>query len=133
MDALVITREENKYYILLIQRAKEPFQGKWALPGGFVDMDETLERACLRELREETTLNLQKINQFRVFDAINRDPRQRTVSTVFYSIIEGLPVVTGQDDAKDAKWFDIKKLPELAFDHPEIINTFIKERLRSIK
>jgi 8-oxo-dGTP diphosphatase len=125
VDALILAGEPEKKEILLIRRAKEPFQGKWALPGGFLDMDETLEAACLRELKEETGLCLQRVHQFRVFDAINRDPRHRTISVVFYGILEAPVEVKGDDDASEAGWFPLKNLPELAFDHREIIEAFL--------
>ena len=90
-------------------------------------MDETLEQACLRELKEETGLCLTHLSQFRVFDAINRDPRHRTVSVVFYGYTENPETVEGGDDAADAAWFPVSELPELAFDHGEIIEVFKKE------
>ena len=114
VDALILAEEPGKIKILLVRRAKEPFQGKWALPGGFVDMDETLEAACLRELKEETGLCLQQVKQFRVFDAINRDPRHRTISVVFYGILKAPEEVNGGDDACEAGWFPLVNLPELA-------------------
>ncbi|HDR51944.1 MAG TPA: NUDIX hydrolase, partial [Mariniphaga anaerophila] len=80
VDALVYTKEENRFWVLLIQRGRQPFKGTWALPGGFAGIDELLETACKRELQEETGLKLEKMNQFRTFDAINRDPRHRTIS-----------------------------------------------------
>jgi 8-oxo-dGTP diphosphatase len=83
VDALVYVKENSSFSVLLIQRGIEPFKGKWALPGGFVNMDELLETACKRELEEETGLHVGKMTQFKTFDAIDRDPRHRTISVVF--------------------------------------------------
>ena len=128
VDALILAGKPGENQLLLIRRAKEPFQGKWALPGGFVDMDETLETACLRELYEETGLCLQQVQQFRVFDAIDRDPRDRTLSVVFYGVLDTPAAVKGSDDASEACWFPLGELPELAFDHREIIRDFLADR-----
>ena len=83
VDAVVYTRENEDNFILLIRRGIEPFEGKWALPGGFVNMDELLATACMRELHEETGLKVLEMKQFKTFDAIERDPRHRTISVVF--------------------------------------------------
>ena len=115
--------------ILLIQRKFDPFQGFWALPGGFVGMEETLLQACNRELLEETGLKNVALKQFFTFDAIGRDPRHRTVTTVFYVKVLGIVQVQGSDDADIAEWFPLDALPEMAFDHNEIVRKFIKEKL----
>lgn len=127
VDALVISGYPEYPLVLLIKREKEPFAGKWALPGGFADMDETLEEACRRELQEETGLVLPAMIQFRVYDALDRDPRHRTISVAFYSFIDGIPEVLGGDDAAEARWFSIRQLPELAFDHDVIAADFLPE------
>jgi 8-oxo-dGTP diphosphatase len=127
VDAIVVAGEPGNYWLLLIERKKEPFIGRWALPGGFVDMDETLEHACIRELKEETGLELETMKQFRVFDAIGRDPRHRTISVVFYAFISEKQAVTGSDDAEKAEWFPLDKLPPLAFDHSEIMELFLSK------
>lgn len=129
VDAIVVAGEPGNYWLLLIERKKEPFIGQWALPGGFVDIDESLEQACLRELNEETGLELATMEQFRVFDAIGRDPRHRTISVVFYAFISEKNAVTGSDDAERAEWFSLDKLPPLAFDHSEIIELFLSQIL----
>lgn len=123
-DAIVFAKENNNTKILLIQRAREPFQLKWALPGGFIDMEETLVEACKRELEEETGLKVDKLIQFKTYDAIDRDPRHRTISTVFYTQLPSIVPVAGADDASQAEWFSVDKLPELAFDHQQIIDEF---------
>jgi 8-oxo-dGTP diphosphatase len=129
VDAIVIAGKRGDQYLLLIERGKEPFLGNWALPGGFIDMTETLEQACLRELKEETGLILPGMKQFRVFDAVDRDPRHRTLSTVYYAFISERLTVAGSDDAVRADWFPLRKLPPLAFDHEYIITAFLSERL----
>ncbi len=130
VDAILIAGTIDSKVILLIQRKFDPFKGLWALPGGFVGMDETLKNACKRELFEETGLQNISLSQFFTFDAVGRDPRHRTVTTVFYgSVPEPIPVVGG-DDASRADWFAMDELPELAFDHGEIIQKFHIEKLQ---
>src|SRR5690554_3644025 len=119
VDALVYVKEKDSFSVLLIQRGIEPFKGKWALPGGFVNIDELLETACRRELEEETGLHIEKITQFKTFDAINRDPRHRTISVVFSAQLPEKAEVKGNDDAANARWFPVSSLPEMAFDHRE--------------
>ncbi|RLD47116.1 MAG: NUDIX hydrolase [Bacteroidetes bacterium] len=123
VDAAVII--ENR--ILLIKRGNEPFKDKWALPGGFVETDETLLEAAKRELEEETGVEINDLQQFRTYDAINRDPRHRTISTVFLSIDSSdrtLELNAG-DDAAEALWWNINALPQLAFDHQKIVNDIL--------
>ncbi len=123
VDVILITRDEVPK-ILLIQRKNEPFINKWAFPGGFLDMDEDLETAALRELQEETNIQHIQLKQFKSYGAVNRDPRGRTVSVVFYAIIDLEITPTAMDDAKDAKWFPLDQIPTLAFDHQSILNEF---------
>ncbi len=125
VDVILIT--ENKVpEILFIQRKNNPFQNLWAFPGGFLDMDEDLETAAKRELQEETGIENIDITQFKTYGAPDRDPRGRTVSVVFYAFLKNKPEAVAMDDAKDAKWFNISELPELAFDHQQIVDEFIK-------
>ena len=126
VDAIVYVKSEPTTFVLLIERGREPYKNKWALPGGFVDLDETLEKACIRELEEETGLQVEKMQQFRAYDAINRDPRHRTISVVYSVQLKEQKPVIGNDDAAQAKWFPINDLPELAFDHAEILADFFK-------
>ena len=111
--------------ILLIKRKNDPFKGKWALPGGFVEYGEKVEDAVLREIREETGL-MTGINKiFGVYSDPNRDPRGHTVSIVFLlEIIAG--DLKGSDDASDAKFFKLDELPDLSFDHEYIINDILR-------
>jgi 8-oxo-dGTP diphosphatase len=126
VDALVYVKETNLVWVLLIQRGQEPFKEKWALPGGFVDMDELLETACKRELLEETGLKVDRMKQFKTFDAVDRDPRHRTISVVFSVELPEKEKVTGGDDAACAAWFSLNDLPEMAFDHQKILSEFFK-------
>lgn len=129
VDAVVLRQFGGEWQILLIERGIEPYMGKWALPGGFVNMDELLENACMRELEEETGLKVEKMTQLKTFDAINRDPRHRTISVVHYTFLTSDQEIKAGDDAKKAAWFSINNLPELAFDHAEIIQEFIDRKL----
>jgi len=115
----IITKDEK---ILLIKRKNEPFKGKWALPGGFVEYGERVEEAVLREIKEETGLDAKIKKLFGVYSDPNRDPRGHTISIVF--ILEDKGKVKGGDDAEEAKFFELKKLPPLAFDHKKIVDDF---------
>jgi len=137
-DALVFAfdKKQNELKLLLIQRLNEPFKDKWAFPGGFVDMDETVEQSVVRELQEETGLKNINFEQFYTASKLGRDPRGRTVSVVFWAITQINENIIGLDDAKDAKWFSVNNLPEIAFDHKEIFLLAlkkIKKRLENIK
>lgn len=122
VDAVVIAREKQDNYVLLIKRLNEPFKSQWAFPGGFVDDDEFVIKACQRELKEETGLDLQieKFNFLNYYDSPNRDPRSRTITFAFVAEVNKRVGVKGNDDADEAKWFSLEDLPELAFDHFEI-------------
>ena len=119
-DCMVITREQPQR-ILLIQRGNEPYKGMWALPGGFMNMDETAEQCARRELEEETGLKVNELQQIGAYTAVDRDPRGRTVSVAYLTVMDTAAEVEGGDDAARAEWFPISELPELAFDHGEII------------
>ena len=123
VDCAIFCKTNQMYHVLLIERANPPFKGEWAFPGGFVDMDEDLETAAYRELKEETGFEGIKLEQYRTYGTVNRDPRGRTVSVVYTGIIERneLPVVKGDDDAAQAQWIAIPNLPSLAFDHDIIM------------
>jgi 8-oxo-dGTP diphosphatase len=126
VDAIVFFKEKGLTYVLLIERGRDPFKNKWALPGGFIEMDETLENACIRELEEETGLIIAKMEQFKTYDALGRDPRYRTISVVFSAELSEKAKVTGGDDAAQAEWFSLHDLPEVAFDHADILKDFFK-------
>lgn len=125
-DAIVFVKEANETFVLLIERGREPFLHKWALPGGFIEMDELLEAACKRELLEETGLVVDKMQQFKTYDAIDRDPRHRTISVIYYTELEKKQQVKGGGDAAKADWFPVSNLPELAFDHQQILMDFFE-------
>ncbi len=127
VDALVMGWSGTVWKVLLVRRLKDPFAGKWALPGGFAGMEETLARACLRELEEETGLVPESVSQYRVFDDPHRDPRHRTLTVVHTARLPETPPVKGGDDAADADWFPVSELPPLAFDHAAIIGRFLSE------
>ena len=127
VDAVVFRKNGNNLEVLLIRRKHYPFEGKWALPGGFVDMDETLEEAVVRELKEETGLKNVDLKQLFAFSAINRDPRGRTISVIFFGFvdIDNSTVIAG-DDARDAQWFDANEFPHLAFDHNKVVEMALR-------
>ncbi|MDO8930289.1 MAG: NUDIX hydrolase, partial [Bacteroidota bacterium] len=95
VDAILISKQNS---VLLIERGREPFKGKWALPGGFIDMDEPLETACIRELEEETGIRITLLKQFKAFGAVDRDPRHRTISVIFYAFTEDEIIAHAGDD-----------------------------------
>ena len=123
-DCVVITREAEPK-VLLIQRGDQPFKGGWAFPGGFMNMDETTEQCAVRELEEETGLQMSKIQQIGAYSKVDRDPRGRTVTVAYLAVIDAPVAVTGQDDAAKAEWWPLSSLPILAFDHDEIISDAI--------
>ncbi len=129
VDAVVFRHLAGKWQLLLIKRKNEPFVGKWAFPGGFVDMDEELEDAVIRELAEETSLTGVSLEQLHTFGKVGRDPRGRQITIAFMGIAtEQQSKVKAGDDAADAKWFDIDNLPkDMAFDHDDGISLAIKK------
>lgn len=130
VDNLIFGFEENDLKLLLVQRKKPPFKGEWALPGGFVEINESLQDAALRELREETGVNNAFLQQLHTFGAVDRDPRGRIISVAYYALVRKQDVVLESgSDADAVAWFNVYDLPVLAFDHDEIID-FAMNRLR---
>jgi len=124
VDCVVFGLDEGDLKVLLIQRALEPFKGKWALPGGFVRVDETLDDAARRELAEEAGLQNVFLEQLYSFGEVKRDPRERVVSVAYYALVKLAAHDTrAATDAADARWFPISQVPKLAFDHADILAT----------
>jgi 8-oxo-dGTP diphosphatase len=124
VDCVVFGLDDGALKVLLIQRDLEPFAGRWALPGGFVRLDETLEEAALRELREETGLDKVYLEQLYTFGAVDRDPRERVVTVAYYALVKLMDHrVQAATDARNAAWFAVDDLPKLAFDHDEVLQT----------
>lgn len=123
VDALVFRNIGQGPQILLIKRGNPPFQGMWAIPGGFVEMDETLEEAAQRELQEETCISGVDLKQYGTYGAINRDPRHRTISVAYAGLLTDHAVsAEASDDAADCEWFYLDQIPETAFDHKLLID-----------
>jgi 8-oxo-dGTP diphosphatase len=124
VDCVVFGFDEGELKVLLIERVLEPFKGKWALPGGFVRVEETLDEAARRELAEEAGLTDVFLEQLYSFGELDRDPRERVVSVAYYALVKLAAHDTkAATDAADARWFPISKVPKLAFDHTDIFAT----------
>lgn len=122
-DAVIFTIADNKLRLLLIKRGAEPDKGAWAIPGGFLELDEDLDDCARRELKEETGLDNIYLEQLHTFGTPDRDPRERVITVAYYAITSNADMEpTAASDASDAKWFPIDQLPKLAFDHDKIIN-----------
>ncbi len=119
-DCVVFGFDGRKLNILLVERGIEPFKGMWAFPGGFLNIDETAEQGAVRELKEETCLELRLLKQFGTFTAVKRDPRERVITIAYYALARKADV-EGGDDAAKAQWFPIDDVPPLAFDHDYIL------------
>ncbi|BDD02635.1 NUDIX hydrolase [Aureibacter tunicatorum] len=132
VDAVVFGYKEKQIYILLIKQKFGPFQGKWALPGGFVKDGEGLQDAVLRELKEETGVRTNYLEQLYTFgDQVNRDPRGQVISVAHLGLVNPSKFTLEADtDAETAQWFLLDDIPELAYDHLDILNTGIR-RLQS--
>ncbi len=130
VDCVVFGIDEEDLKVLLIQRGLQPFEGSWALPGGFVQMEESLPDAARRELQEETGLDRVFLEQLFTFGEITRDPRGRVVSVAYYALVRLLDhKVQAATDAQDASWFPVWDTPTLAFDHSKILQMAL-ERLK---
>ncbi|MGD8570629.1 MAG: NUDIX domain-containing protein [Gammaproteobacteria bacterium] len=122
-DVVIFTVRDKQLKLLLIMRKGEPFRGKWALPGGFVQMDEDLETTARRELAEETGVSGVYLEQLYTFGAVDRDPRERIITVAYYALIGSDQVVLqAATDAEAVGWFNMDELPPLAFDHLDIVD-----------
>jgi len=129
-DVVILTLVEGNLRVLLVKRRHWPFEGSWAIPGGFLNIDEGLDEAARRELEEETNVKDIYLEQLYTFGDVGRDPRTRVITVVYYALIEAarLDIVAG-DDAAEASWFSLYDLPTLAFDHAKILE-YTLQRLR---
>ncbi|MFH0868996.1 MAG: NUDIX domain-containing protein [archaeon] len=131
-DLVVFAVIENDLKVLLIKRGREPFSGMWCLPGGFVRVDESVESAAMRELKEETGVSDVYLEQLYTFGNPKRDPRGRVITVAYYALVDSSkikPHVTGDEGIESVQWFSVKELPKLGFDHDEIFHYALK-RLR---
>jgi 8-oxo-dGTP diphosphatase len=131
VDVIIFTLRAQDFEVLLIQRGHPPYEGYWAFPGGFVDMEESLEAAALRELEEETGVRDVYIEQLHTFGDPDRDPRTRVITVAYMALVPhtALERPTAGDDATAARWWSVYDLPPLAFDHADILN-FALTRVR---
>jgi 8-oxo-dGTP diphosphatase len=130
VDCVVFGLDEQDLKILLVQRGYEPFRGSWAIPGGFVNADESLEEAALRELQEETGVHDVFLEQLYTFGDVHRDPRRRIVTVAYYALVNLRDhTIKAATDASNAAWFSVDDIPKLAFDHGRIVETALR-RLR---
>lgn len=123
-DCVIFGFDGTELCVLLIERGIEPYKGRYAFPGGFMKIDETLEECARRELMEETSLKVNRLEQFGAFSAVDRDPRERIVSVAFLGLVE-MSEVHGGDDAASAHWIPLDKMPSLAFDHDTILQAAV--------
>lgn len=131
VDVLIFTVQEGDLKIILVKRAIEPYKGSWAIPGGFVRKNESLEDAALRELSEETGVKDVYLEQLYTFGDPKRDPRGRVVTVAYFALMPAEHLeLKGTTDVSAAKWFPVNELPKLAFDHQQIVE-YALERLRT--
>jgi 8-oxo-dGTP diphosphatase len=130
VDVIIFTLSEGDLHVLLIQRGHPPFKGMWAIPGGFVGIDESIESAAIRELEEETGVRDVYLEQLYTFGDIDRDPRGRVITVAYFALVpaDAVQPHAGQD-ASDARWWSVYDLPSLAFDHADILS-YALQRLR---
>jgi 8-oxo-dGTP diphosphatase len=121
VDIILFYHDGQGMEVLLVKRARDPFKGRWAFPGGFVDENEPLEAAAARELEEETGLRNIRLEQVGAFGDPGRDPRGHTVSIAFTALLENRDKAKAADDAEDARWHSVTRPPRLAFDHKKIL------------
>lgn len=130
VDIVIFAMKERTLHLLLVQRKYPPFQGDWALPGGFVLESEDLEAAAHRELGEETGVKAQYLEQLYSFGGPRRDPRGPSVTVAYFALLDHCPQPRSAADAQDSRWCPVGSLPKLAFDHRRIVD-YAVERLRN--
>jgi 8-oxo-dGTP diphosphatase len=130
VDVVIFTVQDGELRVLLVRRGVEPFAGQWAIPGGFVLEQESLDAAARRELEEETGVRDVYLEQLYTFGNPGRDPRGRVVTVAYFALIAADRDIRGGSDATEARWFPTNALPGLAFDHAEILG-YALERLRN--
>lgn len=133
VDAVILCEEGDELNIVLVQRKNDPYQYKWALPGGFLEVDESLEEAVARELKEETGLDISDFTQIGTFGTPGRDPRGRIISVAFMAKTNFMEDLNAGDDAQAVAWFNTGRLPSMAFDHMEIIEAAKKKYFKHDK
>jgi 8-oxo-dGTP diphosphatase len=135
VDIVLFTVADNRLKVLLIQRKQAPFEHFWAIPGGFIHVGETLEEAAARRLREETNVENVYLEQLQAFGIPKRDPRARVITVAYYALVSAeILQLEARANAEDVRWFSVSDLPELAFDHAEIVDSAlerIKENLET--
>jgi ADP-ribose pyrophosphatase YjhB (NUDIX family) len=123
VDLVIFTIAEDDLKVLLIRRGQEPFKGRWALPGGFVEIDESLERAAARELKEEVGVTNVYLEQLYTFGEPKRDPRGRVISVSYFALVDAeRQRIVAASDAAEAQWYSVFDAPKLAFDHAKILD-----------
>ncbi|MBR1625908.1 MAG: NUDIX hydrolase [Bacteroidales bacterium] len=130
-DCCVFAFDGKELNILLVKRRNAPYKDCWAFPGGFMEMNETIEQCARRELEEETGFKAQRMEQLMCFSDVERDPRERVITVAFFALVR-MQQVRGGDDALQAEWFKLKDIPPLAFDHDYILRIALnklKERV----
>ena len=132
VDVVILSLREDDLQVLLVKRGGAPFKGKWAIPGGFVEVDEPLQTAALRELEEETGVKGVYVEQLYTFGDPGRDPRGRVITVAYFALVpaDSIRDPKGGDDATEARWCSLYELPELAFDHAQILE-YALQRLRN--
>ena len=131
VDVVLFTIQDGILKVLLVKRQHAPFRGTWALPGGFVEEEESVDAAALRELQEETNIDNVYLEQLYTFGELNRDPRGRVVSVAYYALVNWQQFqLRARRRVSEASWFPVKRLPRLAFDHNSIVD-YALERLRN--
>ena len=131
VDVVLFTIQGGTLKVLLVKRQRPPYRGAWALPGGIVEPDESVDAAALRELQEETNIGSIYLEQLYTFDELDRDPRGRVITVAYYALVNWQQFqLKARSRVSDASWFPVKRLPGLAFDHRRIIE-YALERLRN--